>query len=148
VNSLSVHPLQPGHPHYAVMVTGLAKAGLPIDDLAEGDATFFAFGDPERPIGFGGIVKMNDLGLIRSLVALERGKGFGAQIVAKLVEKAEEQHLKALWLVTDAAEAFFARQGFQRMQRQNAPPTIRATRQFRNLCPTSAALMVRRLDHN
>jgi hypothetical protein len=47
--------------------------------------------------------------------------------------------------LTEIAEAFFARRGFDRLARERAPPAIRSTQEFGELCAASCALMYHRL---
>jgi mannose-6-phosphate isomerase-like protein (cupin superfamily) len=51
--------------------------------------------------------------------------------------------VRRLYLLTTTAEAYFAKRGFERCAREAAPAAIRQTREFRSLCPDTAACMVR-----
>ncbi len=48
-----------------------------------------------------------------------------------------------VFLLTETAEPFFVRFGFERVSREEAPPQLRASEEFRCLCPESAAFMRR-----
>jgi len=48
-----------------------------------------------------------------------------------------------VYLLTETAESFFVRLGFEPISREEAPADIRASEEFRCLCPESAAFMRR-----
>lgn len=133
--------IERGDPAEVTMRAWLKDAGLPTADLWEGGATYFAFGEP--PKGFGGLVRNGDAVLLRSVVVnpARRGSGVGAQILEALLTHCRGNEV---WLLTDSAERFFARHGFVRSERAKAPATIASSREFTELCPSSAALMHRR----
>jgi len=82
-------------------------------------------------------------GLLRSAVvaASQRGRGVGGDLVSSLVSRAHELGLRDLYLLTESAEDFFAKQGFVPIGRGDVPPEIRATPEFRAQCPESAVAM-------
>jgi len=131
--------VRPDTPAFAAMKSALAAADLPVSDLDEG-AEYFALGD-----AFGGLAMFGSVGLLRSLVVAERGKGNGSLMLAALVAQAKSSGVRDLWLLTTSAEAFFAKHGFARRARADAPEAIAATRQFKELCPDSAAWMHKRI---
>jgi amino-acid N-acetyltransferase len=49
--------------------------------------------------------------------------------------------VKALYLLTIDAAAFFSRLGYQEIARSEAPAAITGTAQFAGLCPSSAHCM-------
>ena len=83
--------------------------------------------------------------LLRSVVVAPawRGRGLGGTLVAALETRARETGSERLWLLTDGAEGWFAERGYERCEREQAPPGVRAHAQFRDLCPASAVLMCR-----
>jgi len=50
---------------------------------------------------------------------------------------------RALYLLTTTAQAFSAKLGFAASERSEVPSAIAATAQFRSLCPSTAACMVK-----
>jgi amino-acid N-acetyltransferase len=136
--------LAPGEPAFAAMAANLQAAGLPIGDLHEGNATYFALSSGDA---FGGLATYGDTGLLRSLVvAVEKRRcGAGHTLLTELLEIARANGIRDLWLLTTSAEAFFAKHGFEKADRSAAPPAIAETSQFRDLCPASASLMHLRL---
>src|SRR5690606_25859306 len=74
-----------------------------------------------------------------------RGAGLGAALVAAAEAEARRLGVRRLYLLTTTASAFFARLGYQRTARDDAPPPLCATEQFTSRCPSSSHLMVKRL---
>jgi amino-acid N-acetyltransferase len=66
-----------------------------------------------------------------------------------LTEKAEEYaaslKIEALYLPTMTAEGFFAKRGYQRVERTSVPPPVEGTAEFKSLCPVTAVCMVKYL---
>lgn len=86
-------------------------------------------------------------GLLRSVAVRpdQQGTGLGQRLCAAIEERASDQEVKALYLLTETAEGFFLKLGFLSLSSDQAPPEIRATDEFQHLCPESAVLMVRQM---
>ena len=125
----------------------LAASHLHGEDLDGRDKYFFAFDDPEGVrVGFGGVEIHGGDGLLRSVVALSRGRGHGTAIVAWLAREAARRRVRRLYLLTIDAAGFFERCGFARVEREAVPDAISRTKQFSALCPPSAVAMMRALS--
>ncbi|QCI80487.1 GNAT family N-acetyltransferase [Hankyongella ginsenosidimutans] len=125
----------------------LQRAGLPVGDLADDDACYFALIAEGASIAFGGIAGIGADRLLRSIVvpAGSRRAGIGARIVAALEHEAKRAGVDRLWLLTTDASGFFDRLGWQTAERSTAPDAIRRCGQFASVCPASATLMARTL---
>lgn len=124
------------------------SAGLPADDLGEADLThFFGCGTRDRPHGVVGLELLGSLALLRSLAVdvVARGSGSGRALVAAAEQHARGHGVGSIYLLTTTATAFFERLGYARLDRQTVPPAIQRTREFGDLCPASAVLMVKHL---
>jgi GNAT superfamily N-acetyltransferase len=121
----------------------LSAAGLPTDDLGAEPYRYFAWGDE----AWGGLGAGEDA-LLRSVVVRPeaRGRGVGTALVEALVAAARQQGTQRLWLLTTDAAPFFGRLGWRAADRSEAPAAIASARQFTELCPASASLMVRILS--
>jgi amino-acid N-acetyltransferase len=53
--------------------------------------------------------------------------------------------VETLYLLTTTAAAFFARHGYETVERDTVPARIRGTTEFDDLCPDSAVCMRKRL---
>lgn len=127
--------------------TLLSTAGLPTDDLPDGLDHFLACGDPADPDGIVGLEIFGPDALLRSLVVGEtvRGRGTGKRLIAAAEAFAADHRVSRVFLLTDTAETFFAGLGYTLADRESAPPLVRASRQFSELCPASAAFMMKEL---
>ena len=81
--------------------------------------------------------------LLRSLAVdpANRKQGIAGELCARLLRHAGDQDVKNLYLLTDSADKFFERIGFQRINREDAPESVRTHKQFTELCPSSAIVM-------
>jgi amino-acid N-acetyltransferase len=121
----------------------LRRNRLPVDDLAASRAEFVVACDGERIIGAGALERFGSAALLRS-VAVEarwRGSGTGGLMVRDLERRARETGVSELFLLTETAVGFFAHHGYAVVDRNCAPEGIRASAQFRSLCPASAVCM-------
>lgn len=145
---LSVEPLQPTDPDFGAFVEALTAEGLPSGDLAEPGRAFFRIERDGESLGFGGYELHGEDALLRSVVVMPalRGRGLGRDVVEGVLRQAAQAGARRAYLLTTAAAPFFERLSFTRIDRTAAPESIRSTRQAANLCPSSAALMVRPLD--
>ena len=129
----------------------LSESGLPVEDItAQHLQHFFGCGSGSKLEGVVGLELYGDAALLRSLaVAAERrGSGLGSKLVAHAEGYARGKGVKSLYLLTTTAEAFFQRRGYAKIPRENAPPAVKATREFSGICPLSSAFMVKHLIDN
>lgn len=132
----------------------LADADLPTAGVADLFATraddFVVADDPTRPgelAAVAGLEVCCDNALLRSVAVRPewRAHGLGQALVKRVVCRAEERGLRALYLLTMTAEHYFPRFGFERVERGTVPAEIAATLEFRSACPASAVAMAKPL---
>jgi amino-acid N-acetyltransferase len=58
----------------------------------------------------------------------------------------EERGMNALYLLTQTAEHYFPRFGFERVARESVPAEIAETLEFKSACPASAVAMAKALS--
>ena len=94
-------------------------------------------------IATAGIEQHGDISLLRSVAVAQayRGKGRASKLVEFAENAARSQGMKAIYLLTNTAEAFFSRLGYQVITREETPLDIKRTQQFESLCPVSAKVM-------
>ncbi len=126
----------------------LAASGLPIDGVEENFADFIVAEERHDIAGVIGMERYGAAGLLRSAAVspAARGSGLGSQLVKKLLERASEQGVRDVYLLTTTAEEYFPRFGFVRAARTEAPASLRASREFQGACPDTAILMKRALS--
>lgn len=141
---VSVRPMTPRDPDWRTFSDLLALAALPQPD--EGGRSL-AVEDERGLLGFGALEGEGPDQLLRSVVLVPslRRRGLGSVLVSRLVGHARADGVARLWLLTTGAERWFARLGWSAVPRDRAPEAIRQLSQFREVCPASAALMVRAL---
>lgn len=134
--------IEPGSADFDAFVGVLKAANLPTEDLHSERFSYFCLDG----LAWGGFGAERDT-LVRSVVVSPeaRGRGLGGSIVSALAERARQQGVERLWLLTTDSAAFFERLGWTQAERSAAPPTIAKSRQFNGLCPASSTLMVRAL---
>jgi len=126
----------------------LSEAALPTADLTPRKLEhFLARGRAEAPEGVVGLELYPPVALLRSLaVAVSaRGRGMGSALLADAERYAREHRVEEIYLLTTTAEPFFARAGYERVERVAVPAAIRDTQEFSSLCPASSAVMRKRL---
>jgi amino-acid N-acetyltransferase len=135
-------------PEWRVVTTLLSSTGLPTDDLTDDlVSTFLVLRDNGIVRGAVGLECHGEIALLRSLVVQEefRGHGRGAQLLNAAETLARELKVRSIYLLTTTADAFFARWGYKRVNRDDVPDEIRTTKQFSALCPSTAVIMVKRV---
>ncbi|HXG45138.1 MAG TPA: arsenic resistance N-acetyltransferase ArsN2 [Gemmatimonadales bacterium] len=126
----------------------LEDAALPVADLRPAALpAFFAAWDEGRLAGVVAVEPLGREGLLRSLAVRpeSRGRGTGRRLVAAAEAHARERGIQVLYLLTTTAEGFFARAGYRRLSRTEAPASVRGTAEFRTVCPATATLMGKRV---
>ena len=125
----------------------LTAAALPLDGAAEALETGVVARDGEAIVGAAAIEPFGDAGLLRSVVvaADRRGSGIGASLVGASETLASELGIDELYLLTDTAEAWFARRGYERTEREHVPERVRSSIEFTTACSDTAVAMKRRL---
>jgi amino-acid N-acetyltransferase len=121
--------------------------------LPQGDITpehlrhFLVLKEKGQIIGVVGVEVIGRLGLLRSLAVdpRYRRRGFASRLAKRAEECAASLKIEALYLLTLTAEGFFAKRGYQRVERDSVPSSVQGTAEFKNLCPASAVCMVKYL---
>ena len=121
----------------------LAAGGLPTDDVRAKPKCFFLACDGDVVIGAGGLEAYGTGGLLRSVVVAEpyRGRGYGGALCDALEDRARENDIERLYILTTTAAEFFRRRGYETIDREAVPPAVRQTTEFTDLCPDSATCM-------
>jgi amino-acid N-acetyltransferase len=129
-------------------VRALIRAcGLPDQDIDEHLRHFILARSRREVVGVVGLEPLARRGLLRSLAVAApwRRQGLAKKLCERITAYARSRGVSELYLLTNDAEALFAKLGFTRIDRDELPESIRATREFRFLCPATAVSMLRRL---
>ena len=126
----------------------LQSARLPQEDLTPAHLQdFVVLREGGTLVAVAGLERHGADGLLRSVAVApdRRGGGLGAGLVQAVEAHARAAGLGALYLLTTTAADFFARRGYRRIERRDAPAPLQASREFAALCPSSATCMVKAL---
>jgi amino-acid N-acetyltransferase len=125
----------------------LKYAGLPDEDIDEHTETFLTAKINDELIGVIGLEIWNDNALLRSLAVKEkyRNYGFGKDLYEKCIELAKHKSITTVGLLTTTAERFFIRRGFVKVTKDEIPPFIKETKEFKVYCPGNSKVMIKRI---
>lgn len=139
-----IRPAGPGD--LAGMLDLLSAADLPAAGVAEWLPHYFVAEHGGRLVGAAGLELYETSALLRSVVVAEswRGRGLGGALVGHAIEAARVEGVTDIYLLTETADRYFPKFGFQRIERADVPAPVRESVEFRELCPASAAVMVLR----
>ena len=128
----------------------LREAGLPTAGVGDGPGCFFLAVVDGETVGGGGVEPHGEAALLRSVLVRPdcRGEGVGTALVGRLRDVAGATDAEELWLLTETAEPFFAGLGFETVPRGDAPPAVRASEEFAEVCGERAVCMTRPLGGN
>ena len=125
----------------------LERSGLPTSDLESARPEFAVIREDGQVIAAGALQRFGSSALLRSVVvaADRRGSGLGQAVVSELERMARASQVIRLVLLTETAAEFFARLGYQIIERSSAPHDMQGSEEFRSLCPSSATCMAKSL---
>ncbi|MEM8569147.1 MAG: arsenic resistance N-acetyltransferase ArsN2 [Bacteroidota bacterium] len=121
----------------------LSKSKLPTVDLNLSTQRFIGILSSDKLIGIGALELYGSSALLRSMAVIYSGqnKGIGTNLVTGLLDLARKNNVSELFLLTETAEKFFAKNGFSKINRSEVPAEILQTEEFKNLCPSTAVCM-------
>ncbi len=130
-------------------IRALLEAGdLPTSDLSTSSPQFVVACDTGNTIvAAGALETFGDSALLRSVVVAPevRRTGLGVRMVQELERIARARQVRRLVLLTLTARPFFERLGYRVIEREAVPEALKATEEFRSLCPASAICMAKSL---
>jgi amino-acid N-acetyltransferase len=125
----------------------LDRCGLPRAGVAEHLPTAVVARARGQVVGSAALELYGTAALLRS-VAVDgrlRGRGLGRRLAANVLERARTRGVERVYLLTETAPEFFARLGFQPVERAAVPEAVRQSVEFAGACPASAQVMERQL---
>ncbi len=132
---------------FPAVVQLLQQAQLPTDGLREIlDSTIVARQNGSI-VGAIGLERYGDAGLVRSFVVAKawRGRGVGKQLGAALLQRAAEDGVGKVYLLTNTIRDLAAKHGFREIPRDQVPAAVRESVEFRLNCCDTAVTMERSL---
>ncbi|MFN0214209.1 MAG: arsenic resistance N-acetyltransferase ArsN2 [Saprospiraceae bacterium] len=130
------------------LIDFLQKVNLPTSDLPSDLSGFTLAFDGNEIVGSAGLELLGILGLLRSVAVAEthRDQQLGQQLFAAALDYARSHEVQEVFLITNTADRYFAKKGFQELERSQVPDEIAQTEQFSGLCPSTAVVMKMRLN--
>jgi len=125
----------------------LERLHLPLAGLDQHLTTMLVAKDGEQIVGTAAVELYADGALLRSVAVEPRrqGKRLGHQLTGAALQLAATHGTNTVFLLTTTAERFFPRFGFERIDREQVPPSVRASVEFQSACPASAIVMRKQL---
>ena len=125
----------------------LVSSKLPTEGVSDHLPSFFVAEENGTIVGAMGLEIYGSTGLLRS-AAVDSGRrngGIGSKLYVATVRHAREMGLTSLVLLTETAERFFRKRGFQRIERTTISGPVTRSAEFTGACPTSAVCMEMKL---
>lgn len=141
--AITIEPARPDD--LASVLALLARHDLPVegaDRLADALVVARLQG---RVVGAAGFELYAGGALLRSVVvdASVQRQGLGQRLTEAALTLAAERGATVAFLLTTTAAQFFPRFGFESIDRQDVPASVRQSVEFRSACPASAVVMRR-----
>lgn len=126
----------------------LEENNLPTLDLALEAMKFYVGTIDEEIVASIGLETYKNLGLLRSLAVSSdfKNQRIGDRMVRELFRICSREGIDELYLLTETAEKYFERYGFNKTDRIKVPELIRQTQEFKEICPVSAVIMSRKIE--
>jgi len=121
----------------------LDVCNLPANDLEAHE--FIIAKDANRVVGCIGMELQGPLLRSMAVDPAFRNQGIADELCNRLLQHASKRKLTEIYLLTDSAEKFFERLGFECLYRNDAPESIQTHKQFTTLCKVSATVMRKHL---
>lgn len=121
---------------------------LPVEDLHAELSNFFVATDNGKVIGAIGLETYERNGLLRSLIVKNeyRKMKVAAELINQLEKRGKELGLSKMYLLTERAEGYFLKKGYETIKRDEAPDVLKSSSEFTHTCPSSATLMKKALQ--
>ena len=120
---------------------------LPLAGVDDHLPTMLVARNDGQIVGTAALELYADGALLRS-VAVEphlQGRQLGHQLTDAALHLASSRGATTVFLLTTTAERFFPRFGFEPIGREQVPPSVRESVEFRSACPASAVVMRKQL---
>ena len=121
----------------------LRANALPTEGLTEHHATTLVVRRNGHVIGSAALEVYPEGALLRSVAVSPplQGSGLGRRLTDAAIRLARDLGAPAMYLLTTTAEQYFPRFGFKRIDREQVPPSVRASVEFTSACPATATVM-------
>jgi amino-acid N-acetyltransferase len=141
MTGVAISPAEPSD--LEVVEALLQRQHLPILGLREQEQHMVVARDGRRIVGCASIEVYGRAALLRSVAvdAEYQGKGVGGDLTGAVLELAARHNVSIVYLLTETAERFFPRFGFEMIDRADVPAGVRQSAEFAHGCCPSAHVM-------
>jgi amino-acid N-acetyltransferase len=117
------------------------------EDLPEGLPDFYVAHHDDKVTGIIGMELYGASALLRSMVVhpAYRNRRIAEDLVKLLEQKAISKGIGSIYLLTETAENYFKKKGYEKVTRQDVPAALFASTEFSHVCPASATVMKKQL---
>lgn len=128
---------------YQQIIELLENSNLPVKGVKEILNNTFVAKNKDKIIGCAALELYNSTALLRSVAVnkLYQGKGIGLQLTMKSIDLAKSKSIKEIYLLTETAENYFTKLGFNKITRSEASKEIQNSEEFSAICPKSAIVL-------
>ena len=125
------------------IISLLQAEKLPTGDLSGSLNNFFVALEGDAVIAAIGLEQYGNYGLLRSMVVNKehRNKSIASSLVKELENESIALGIDSIYLLTETAPLYFERKGYKTVTRDETPEAIKASSEFKNVCPASAIVM-------
>jgi amino-acid N-acetyltransferase len=125
----------------------LQRLQLPLDGVDDHVGTMLVAREDGHVVGTAALELYAEGALLRSVAVDPQRQGghLGHELTLAALRLAGEHRRDNVFLLTTTAERFFPKFGFEPIGRDEVPPSVQASVEFRSACPASAIVMRRRL---
>ncbi|MBS1502462.1 MAG: GNAT family N-acetyltransferase [Bacteroidetes bacterium] len=134
--------------NYSDSVKGILGAEkLPVSDLPQNLEDFFVAIENDETLGVAGLEIYGNYALLRSVAVKAgfRGRGIAGCLIEQIEVLALSKSIDVIYLLTETAPGYFAKQGFIQIGRADVPTEIQKSSEFSYVCPQSAIVMKKTL---
>ena len=125
----------------------LGRLSLPLDGVDDHVKTMLVARENGQVVGTAALELYADGALLRSVAVdpSRQGRQLGHELTEAALRLAAEHRAPTVFLLTTTAERFFPKFGFQPITRDDVPPSVQSSVEFRSACPASAIVMRKHL---
>ncbi|MFN5476834.1 MAG: arsenic resistance N-acetyltransferase ArsN2 [Sphingobacteriales bacterium] len=136
--------------HRGPILELLAENKLPSEDIGVTLEHFWVALENEQVVGAIGLEIYGQYGLLRSMVVstASRGQGIASMLVGYLEDEAGKMGIDEIYLLTETAPDYFLRHGYMETRREEVPEPLKVSTEFSHVCPASARIFSKTINHS
>jgi amino-acid N-acetyltransferase len=126
----------------------LRNNNLPAADLPLKIDDFFIADEKDKIVGVIGMERYESSGLLRSMVVHSdyRNRNIAHALITALERKAIATGVSEIYLLTETADKYFGKKGYQVITRSEVPPEVQTSSEFSHVCPATAIVMKKKFE--